>query len=37
MGFKFPNLVIYTQIVPRRFLVDTMYVYTYVLCKLAGN
>ena len=40
MGFKFLKLVIfnfYTQIMPRRFLVDTMYVYMYVLCKPAGN
>ena len=40
MGFKFPKLVIYnfyTQIMPRRFLVDTMYVHMYVLCKPAGN
>ena len=40
MGFKFLKLVIfnfYTQIKPRRFLVDTMYVHTYVLCKLAGD
>ena len=36
MGFKFPNLVIYTQIMPRRILVETQctYVHTYVLCKL---
>ena len=36
MGFKFPKLVtfnFYTQIMPRRFLADTMYVLTYVLCK----
>ena len=40
MGLKFPKLVIfnfYAQIMPRRFLVDTMYVHTYVLCKPAGN
>ena len=37
MGFKFSKLVIfnfYTQIMPRRFLVDTVYVH---LCKPAGN
>ena len=40
IGFKFPKLVIfnfYLQIMPRRFLVDTMYVHMYVLCKPAGN
>ena len=40
MGFKFTKFVtfnFYTQIMPRRFLVDTMYVHIYVLCKLAGN
>ena len=40
MSFKFTKLVIfnfYTQIMPRRFLVDTMYVHMYVLCKPAGN
>ena len=40
MGFKFPKLVIfsfYAQIIPRRFLVDTMYVHMYVFCKPAGN
>ena len=40
MGLKFSKLVIfnfYTQIMPRKFLVDTMYVHTYVLCKSAGN
>ena len=40
MGCKFPKLVIfnfYTQIMPRRFLVDTMCVHMYVLRKPAGN
>ena len=40
MGFKSPKVVIfdfYAQIMPRRFLVDTMYVHMYVLCKPAGN
>ena len=41
MGFKFPKLVIfnnfYTQIMPRRFLLDTMYVHMYVLRIPAGN
>ena len=40
MGFKFPKLVIfnfYTQIMPRRFLVDTMHVHTYVLRKPVGK
>ena len=40
MGFKFPNFVIfnfYAQIMPRRFLVDTMYVHIYVLFKSAGK
>ena len=38
MGFEFPNFVIfnfYAQVMPRRFLIDTMYVHTYVLCKPA--
>ena len=37
---NFTKLVIFNffaQIMPRRFLVDTMYVHTYVLCKQAGN
>ena len=40
MGFKFPKLVnfnFYAHIMARRFLVDTMYVHTYVLCKPAGK
>ena len=40
IGFKFPKLVIfifYAQIMSRRFLVDTMYVHKYVLCKPAGK
>ena len=37
MGFEFLQLHFYTQIMPRRFLVDTMYVHMYVLCKPAGN
>ena len=40
IGCKFPNLVTFnfcTQIMPRRFLVDTMYVHMNVLCKPAGN
>ena len=40
MGFNFPKRVIfnfYTQIMPKRFLVDTMYIHMYVLCKPAGN
>ena len=40
MGFKSPKLVIfnfYAQTMPRRFLVDTMYVRVYVLCKAAGD
>ena len=40
MGFKFPKLVIFNfcaQIMPRRILVDTVYVHTYVVCKPAGN
>ena len=34
MGFKFPKLVIfnfYTQIMPRRFLADTMHIATYII------
>ena len=40
MGLKFPKLVIfnfYAQIMPRRLLVDTIYVHMYVLCKPSGN
>ena len=38
--FKSPKLVIFTfygQIIPRKFLVDTIYVHMYVLHKAAGN
>ena len=37
---SFPKLMIfnfYAQIMPRRFLVDALYVYMCVLCKSAGN
>ena len=40
MSFKSPKLVmfnLYAQTMPRKVLVDTIYVLTYVLCKAADN
>ena len=40
MGFKSPQLVIfnfYAQTMPRKILVDTIYVHTHVLCKAVSN